>query len=157
MPDGLYEHDALAWSEQQADLLRRLAAGERLNEAPDWDNVIEEIRDVGNSELHGCQSLLTRALEHLMKLHLEPESPAVPHWRGEVAGFLAGARRYFAPSMRQRLDLPSLYKDARFQAVVGAADEAQAATLPQTCPYALDDLLTPDINPATLAACLATP
>lgn len=31
MPDGLYERDALAWSEQQADLLRRLAAGERID------------------------------------------------------------------------------------------------------------------------------
>ena len=27
MPDGLYEVDALAWSERQAGLLRRLAAG----------------------------------------------------------------------------------------------------------------------------------
>ena len=33
MPDGLYERDALLWSEQQADLLRRLAEGERLNAA----------------------------------------------------------------------------------------------------------------------------
>ncbi len=29
MPDGLYERDFLEWSERQADLLRRLAAGER--------------------------------------------------------------------------------------------------------------------------------
>lgn len=33
MPDGLYERDALAWAEHQANLLRRLAAGERLDEA----------------------------------------------------------------------------------------------------------------------------
>ena len=38
-PDSLYGRDALAWSEQQAALLRRLAAGERLNEAVDWANV----------------------------------------------------------------------------------------------------------------------
>lgn len=30
MPDGLYERDILAWSEAQADPLRRLARGERV-------------------------------------------------------------------------------------------------------------------------------
>ena len=47
--DSLYDTDALAWSEQQADLLRRLAGGERLNEAVDWPNVIEEVADAGLS------------------------------------------------------------------------------------------------------------
>jgi hypothetical protein len=27
MPDGLYEHDVLAWSQHQAELLRRLGRG----------------------------------------------------------------------------------------------------------------------------------
>jgi hypothetical protein len=30
MSDGLYERDILSWSEHQADLLRRLARGERV-------------------------------------------------------------------------------------------------------------------------------
>ncbi len=76
MPDGLYERDALAWAEQQADLLRRLAAGARLNAAVDWPNVIEEVQDVGLSELRACQSLLEQALAHLLKLHALPEGQA---------------------------------------------------------------------------------
>jgi hypothetical protein len=40
MPDDLYERDILVWSEKQAALLRRLARGEGLNEAVDWDHVI---------------------------------------------------------------------------------------------------------------------
>ena len=55
MPDGLYERDVLAWSEQQADLLKRLAAGERLNAAVDWTHVIEEVHDVGMSALRACK------------------------------------------------------------------------------------------------------
>ena len=51
MPDGLYERDALAWAERQAALLRRLASGERLNETVDWPNVIDEVEDVGLSDL----------------------------------------------------------------------------------------------------------
>jgi len=40
MPDSLYDTDILIWSERQADLLRRLAGGERLNETIDWEIVI---------------------------------------------------------------------------------------------------------------------
>lgn len=48
MPDDLYERDILIWSEQQADLLRRVARGERVN-GVDWAHVAEEIEDVGLS------------------------------------------------------------------------------------------------------------
>ena len=59
MPDDLYERDVLAWAERQADLLQRLAAGERFNDdAVNWPNVIGEVRDAGLSELRTCQSLL---------------------------------------------------------------------------------------------------
>ena len=75
MADGLYERDALAWAEQQAGLLRRLANGERLNTAVDWPHVIEEVRDVGLSELRACQSPLQQAMVHLLKLHVWSESP----------------------------------------------------------------------------------
>ncbi|HYZ62510.1 MAG TPA: DUF29 family protein, partial [Acetobacteraceae bacterium] len=60
----LYEQDVLEWSERQADLLRRHAAGERLNEKPDWANIIEEIEDVGSERLHSVESLLVQALAH---------------------------------------------------------------------------------------------
>ena len=109
MPDDLYERDILVWSEKQASLLRRLARGEGVNEAIDWDHVIEEVEDVGASELHGCQSQLSQALLHLLKLAAEPGSQAAAHWTSEVIGFLAGARRRFSPGMRQRLELDELY------------------------------------------------
>ncbi len=43
----MYDTDVLIWSEQQAQLLRRLAAGERVNDLIDWQNVIEEVDSVG--------------------------------------------------------------------------------------------------------------
>jgi hypothetical protein len=36
-------------------VLRRVAKGERVNEV-DWDHVIDEIEDVGLSELHAVES-----------------------------------------------------------------------------------------------------
>ena len=40
---ALYDFDLLRWSEHQAALQRRLAAGEHINESPDWQNIAEEI------------------------------------------------------------------------------------------------------------------
>jgi len=157
MPDGLYERDALAWAEQQAALLRRLAAGERLNEAVDWPNVIEEVRDVGLSELRACESLLTRALAHLLKLYAWPGSQAAAHWRGETASFLAGARRNFTFSMRRRIDLAALYADALYQVRAGADDMLEPRPLPEACPFALDELLAAHPDIVELVARLGTP
>ena len=150
MPDGLYEHDALAWAEQQATLLRRLAAGERVNDAVDWPHVIEEVGDVGLSELRACRSLLRQALVHLLKLHVWPDSSASAHWRDEVGAFLADAEDCFTPSMRQRVELERLYAKALHLA--GAATDAsgEPRPLPDACPFTLDELLAGDL--AGLAA-----
>jgi len=45
----LYGTDLLLWSEQQAKLLRRVAAGEQVNDQVDWENVVEEIESVAGT------------------------------------------------------------------------------------------------------------
>jgi hypothetical protein len=151
MSDSLYERDALAWAEQQAELLRRLAAGERLNEAVDWPNVIEEVQEVGLSELRACRSLLRQALTHLLKLYAWPDSSAAAHWRGEVAGFLTDARDRFTPSMRQRIDLAGIYADALYR-IRTEAEASEPRPLSEACPFALDELLAGHPDVAALVA-----
>jgi hypothetical protein len=145
MPDGLYERDALAWAEQQATLLRRLAAGERLNETLDWPRLIEAVQDVGLSELRAVLSLLQQAMTHLLKLHAWPASKAAGHWRDEAGAFLDDAERRFTPSMRQRIDLDALYAKALRRARTSADDSGTATPLPDECPFDLDALLAGDI------------
>jgi len=53
-----YEVDVLLWSEHQAELRRRLAAGEHVYDQVDWENVIEEVESVGSEQLHAAQLLL---------------------------------------------------------------------------------------------------
>jgi len=138
--DELYDIDALAWSEQQAALLRRVARGERVNDA-DWPHIIEEIEDVGQSQLRACRSLLRQALIHLLKIAGWPDCESVPHWRGEARRFLFDARDAFAPSMRQRLDLADLYGDALSAVADEVIDGRPPPALPADCPFTLDDLL----------------
>jgi hypothetical protein len=76
MPNDLYDRDVLAWSEHQADLLRRLARGERVNDV-DWEHVVEEIEDVGLSELHAVASCLEQILVHLLKAQAWPTSDSL--------------------------------------------------------------------------------
>ncbi len=157
MPDGLYERDALAWADYQAALLRRLAAGEGVNEAVDWPNVIEEVQDVGLSELRACQSLLEQALAHLLKLHALPESQAAKHWRDEVRAFLHDVQRRFTPSMRQRIGLDDLYDKAVDRARAAAEDIGiTPRPLPDACPLTLDELLVGRLTVAELVARLDT-
>ncbi|WP_428540494.1 DUF29 domain-containing protein [Rhodopila sp.] len=141
MPDGLYERDVLAWSQHQADLLRRLGHGERVNDV-DWANVAEEIEDVGLSELHSVESFLNLMMVHLLKLNVWPDSPACGHLRGEIAAFRNNAKRRLAPSMRQRVDIAVLYADAVEQIRAGDPE----ARVPAENPFTVDQLLKDDTN-----------
>jgi hypothetical protein len=136
----LYETDILAWSEQQAARLRRLAAAERSNDAPDWPNIIEEIEGVGLSELHAVQSLLYQAFVHMLKAQAWPASLSAPGWQAEARGFRRQARRRFAPSMRQRIDLAGLYEDA-LASLPSAIDGVPPLPVPSECPVTLDEML----------------
>jgi hypothetical protein len=140
MPDDLYDHDVLAWSEHQAELLRRIARGERVNDV-DWEHVVEEIEDVGRAELHALESYLEQILIHLLKLRGWPEIGACDHRRAEIVTFRAAAARRFAPSMRQRIDLAALYSGAVEATGRLRLSGQPPAAPPATCPVTLDELL----------------
>ena len=156
MPDDLYERDALAWAEQQAGLLRRLAHGERLNAAVDWPHVVEEVQDVGLSELRACQSLLQQALVHLLKVHAWPQNQAAAHWRDEAGMFLDDAARRFTPSMRHRIGLDDIYNRALRRARATSAVSGEPHPMPEACPFTIDALLAGDVE-ALLAKLQAAP
>jgi hypothetical protein len=140
MPDDLYDRDVLAWSEHQADRLRRLARGEHVNDV-DWEHVVEEIEDVGLSELHAVRSYLRQMLVHLLKLRGWPQSPSANHWRGELSAFQNDAAQRFAPSMRQRIDLSRLYAGALSELEGIHYDDTPPLPWPGDCPFTLDQLL----------------
>ena len=136
----LYDDDVLQWSEQQANLLRRHAAGEKLNPQPDWANIIEEIESVGRSELTAVQSLLVQGLVHDLRSQAWPNSPHVPHWRAEARGFRDDAARSFSPSMRQRIDVAQLYRQA-LRRLPDTINGQLPEPVPHECSTSLSELL----------------
>jgi hypothetical protein len=136
-----YDSDILIWSERQAALLRRRAAGELVNEAElDWPNIAEEIEDVGRSQLHGVESLLVQALRHMLKAVAWPLSRDAPTWRADAIDFRQQAARQFVPSMRQKIDVARLYRQA-LRAMPETMDGQQPLPVPDVCPVTLDEML----------------
>ena len=109
----LYDNDILLWSEREAALLRRLAAGEGVNDQIDWENVIEEIESVGNEQLHAVESLLVQALRHMLKAEAWPLHRDAPNWRADAIDFRQQAQRRYAPSMRQKIDMARIWRHAQ--------------------------------------------
>ena len=139
----LYDDDILLWSEQQADLLHRMAAGERVNDQVDWDNVAEEIESLGRSETRACTSALVQMLLHELKLTAWPNSTAVPGWRDEVWIRRMEATDAFAPSMRRKIDVARLYARVlhEFRKMPATIDGRAPLPVPETCERTLDELL----------------
>lgn len=142
MPRHLYEDDILLWSEQQADRLRRLAQGERVNDL-DWEHLVQEVEDLGLSELNAVRSHLRLMLVHLLKIVGWPDDQAVGHWRSEAISFQADAQNRFSPSMRQRIDLPAIYRKALEQIdAMRIGGQPAQPSWPAACPATLDELLS---------------
>ncbi len=113
----LYEDDILAWSEQQASALRRLVETPgRLPSELDLEHVAEEIEDVGRSQLDAAESLVRLILVHAVKLAVAPNSPAARHWRSEIVTFQIQLQSKLTASMRRRIDLDQLWRQAKRQA-----------------------------------------
>jgi len=137
----LYDADILTWSERQAELLQRVARGERVNDADlDWPNIIEEIEGVGRSELRAVRALLFQAFVHDLKAKAWPLARDAPQWRADARGFRRQAAMEFTPSMRQRIDVAGIYNDA-LAALPETMDGQPPGPVPATCTATIEDLL----------------
>jgi hypothetical protein len=160
---SLYDDDILAWSEQQASALRGLTGRGDLPNQLDLANVAEEIEDVGTSELRAVESLIENILVHLILLWADPDAPAVGGWRGEIVAWRVAMRRRITPSMRSKIGMDDLWRDAVTVACakLAAWDEtkaeaARSVLAGSNCPFDLAMLGTEEFAvPVAVARLLA--
>ena len=140
----LYDTDVVTWSERQADLLRRVAAGERVNDLVDWPNVIEEVESVGNEQRHAVESLLVNIMQHLLQIAAWPEAAAASHWQHEIDGWRVQVERRLRRGPKLRADmeagLADLYRDA-VRSMYREVDGVPRPPAPDACPFTLAALL----------------
>lgn len=94
---------------------------------------------MGSERLHAVESFLVQAWRHMLKGEAWPLSRDAPSWRADAIDFRQQARRRFVPSMRQRIDVASLYADA-VRALPETLDDVAPLPMPGVCPVTLDEL-----------------
>jgi len=152
MPDELYDHDILAWSERESNHLRRVAGDERYG-GVDWPRVIEEIEAVGIAQLNDVRGMLRQAMICLLGIHFDQDGKARPDRLLELACLSDDLAEQFTPSMRQRIDLDLLWNRIHARAVQRLSSDPRVRALPDRCPWPLDALLDNDHD--SLLAALA--
>jgi uncharacterized protein DUF29 len=100
-----YDEDFVAWSQQQAEALRAAMRGgskQRL----DWENLAEEIEDLGKSVRRELQSQIRRIVRHLLKLEHSPAKEPRRGWEESIVDARAEIEDLLeeSPSLRTGLD-----------------------------------------------------
>lgn len=148
----LYREDFYAWTKDQAEALRRLAA-EHWNGPLDLEHLAEEVEGLGTDQYAAVASQMQRLIEHLLKLEFSPSAMPRRQWRVSVRSARAEIRRRWSRTVRNLIEdeMDEIYADAREAAAAALADygEIEAArSLPAACPYTLDQLLDRSWLPA---------
>jgi DNA-binding PucR family transcriptional regulator len=140
MSETLYDEDFYAWTQQQADLLRRLRpAGNEL----DLEHIAEEIEDLGRSDLRAAQSLCEHVIEHFLKLEYSGLEQPADHWRDEIVEWRLQLEKILTRSIEAKLDLPARYRAAlRLLRRLERDLSGFASRLPAECPYALEQIVS---------------
>jgi hypothetical protein len=101
----LYDEDFVAWTQQQAEALRT-AGRDGSNQHLDWENLAEEVEDLGRSVRHELRSQLTRIQRHLIKLGHSPVRYPRRGWRESVREARAEIENLLNenPSLKNELD-----------------------------------------------------
>jgi len=133
-----YETDVVAWANEQAQLIR---AGKF--DQLDLEHLAEEIEDVGKSEQRELASRMAVLLMHLLKWKFQPERRS-QSWASTLRDQrvrLAIALRA-TPSLKASLDDADWQLEAWLDARTQARKETNLDNFPETCPWAMADVLT---------------
>jgi hypothetical protein len=138
--DLLYEEDFYAWTQQQAELLRRLPA---ISNELDIEHIAEEIEDLGRSDLRAAQSLCRHIIEHLLKLEYSGLKEPADHWRDEIVEWRLQLEQILTRSILAKLDLPARYRMAlRLVRRLERDVPGILNRLPAECPYTIEQILS---------------
>jgi hypothetical protein len=141
--NDLYETDLVSWSERQAELLRRRAAGQLVNDDElDWRNLVEEIEAVGASARRELRTRMARLARHLLKWQYQSEL-RTRSWRTTIRNQRDEIRDLLKESPSLEAGLTEIFPDSYRHGRRDALDETGLLDLPETPPFtiaqALDD------------------
>jgi hypothetical protein len=134
---SLYETDYQKWIDTTIEKLR-LQDYSNI----DWENLIEEIEDMGRSERKSLKSNLIVVLTHLLKWQYQPEFRS-GSWKGSIVEHRRRIREALSDSPSLKHYLEEVFAGCYLDAVEQASAETglPVETFPQECPYTSAEVL----------------
>jgi len=134
---SLYETDYLKWIDTTIDQLKQQNYADI-----DWENLIDEIEDMGRSARKGFRSSLVILLTHLLKWQFQPERRS-NSWKASIVEH----RRRILEDLEESPSFKSYLEQVFAKCYEAAIDQASAetglpeSTFPRSCPYTSTQLL----------------
>lgn len=142
-PAELYEYDFHEWIEQQINLLKQ---GEMSK--LDVIHLIEELEDMGKSNIRELESRFVILIAHLLKWQFQSKQQN-SNWRGSINEQRVQLLRLLRKTPSLRRELTNAIADAYSDALEIATNETNLITssFPNSCPYSVEQLLDKSFYP----------
>ncbi|MFM7365417.1 MAG: DUF29 domain-containing protein [Cuspidothrix sp.] len=133
------EQDFYAWTQQQAHLLRT----GKLQEI-DWQNIAEEIEDMGRSEKRQLESRLEILIMHLLKWQFQPNLRS-RSWQLTIKEQRLRLEKLLAENPSLQGNLTEVIEKVYPLASLSAERETGLSLFPPLCPYNITEILSDDL------------
>ena len=133
----LYDRDFLAWTQDQADALRRRSGNEL-----DWENLLEEVEGLGKQQRSELRSHLIILLVHLLKWRLQPARRS-RSWELTIREQRKESERVLRQNPSLQSELEAVLAEAYETAALRAERETRlaASVFPTAIPFTLREVL----------------
>ena len=137
----LYESDFFAWTQDQADALRRRSVNEL-----DWENLLEEVDGLGKQQRSELRNHLIVLLVHLLKWRVQPERRG-RSWELTIREQRKQAERVLRGSPSLKPEFETILAEAYETAVLRAERETRlvASAFSETIPFGWREVLEGDL------------
>jgi hypothetical protein len=141
---SLYETDYLKWLNHTIQQIQ-----DQDYDHVDWQNLIEEIEDMGRNERRALESNLIIVFLHLLKWQYQPQKRS-----GSWERSIIEHRRRIRKALKESPSLNSYLEEILLESYTEAVKQAKAetklpiSTFPSECPYQLSAIIDDDFLPS---------
>jgi len=141
---SLYETDYLKWLNYTIQQIQ-----DQDYDHVDWQNLIEEIEDMGRNERRALESNLIIVFLHLLKWQYQPQK-RTGSWERSIIEH----RRRIRKALKESPSLNSYLEEILLESYTEAVKQAKAetkhpiSTFPSECPYQLSAIIDDDFLPS---------
>jgi len=132
----LYEDDYLLWLETNIQLLNK-----RQLDGLDYDNLVEELIDLGRSEKRAVENLLKQLLIHLLlyQYWVTEKERNANHWKGEIINFREQLKREFRSKTIYNHAVSEFLE--MYDVAAKVAEAKSGVAIPSQCHYLFEQVI----------------